>query len=859
MTTRQMLLWSLAVLCLVARANDGAAQTKQAAPAEVRLDLYGDPLPPGALVRMGTLQFRHGSLMSSSPLIFSADGKRLISASAGDQTVRVFEVATGKQLHADKFPPSTHRYWPGLALTVNGLTAAADPTDGVFFRNVNLDKKWTKLPLDMQRPSSLSLSSDGRLLAVGSQGGVVAVWKIANGIKGIKPVTSFEHQGLAELHLSPNGKFVAVVANNSVSLWDVSATIEVQKFPTDVYTFGTATTAFSPDGKLLAVKSPRQPGLPPRSTVGVVIWDLTSGEKLREISNGEYYTLAFSPDSRYLAAPGAGQAICVWEVATGKEHRKLAHSGSSLTFSPDGRTLAYRFGAAIHLWDLMTDKQLQHRPGHQTDLQAVAISPNGKLLASADYRNAILWDTATGKQLHLLQGHEKQIHCLAFTSDGKTLVSASEHDHTIRRWDVTSGEEVSPLRIDDEVKKKASNEEVKKKVGKKKKDGDFARFGGTVVLSNDRRTLIFLRQGPKSREDRTIQGWDVDSGKELFHLPSTEDAILLELLSRDGKQTHPAGLRTILDRTGGFSRGVLPPALTSDGKIVAIPSSGVSGRIEGFTLWETATGLELIRIPSGGDEVAAFSPDGRRLLTIGVDAFQLWDIATGKRLFHQPAHESFGGRFGNTFASCFTFAPDGRSVATGLLDSTILIWDLSPNKWHAHLFAPSVRPDDLESLWSDLGGADGFKAHAALWTLAAAKPSLVEFLKKRLPPALDVDPKLIKRLIDDLSSDRFAVRDAAMRELRALGDATEPFLQAAVKQSPTLELTRRLESLLEALRLPQAGELLLRWRGVQVLEAVNSPEARAVLQELTRGAASARETREAQAALERLARRDAAR
>jgi WD40 repeat protein len=856
MTARQLLLLSLAVLCLIAPANNAAAQTKQPAPAETRLDLYGDPLPPGALVRMGTLQFRHG-IVTSSPLVFSADGKRLISASAGDQTVRVFEVATGKQLQIYRFPPSPDRFWPGLALSPDGQSIAVAGTAGFFFVSLENAQGWTKLPLKTFGDCVLSFSPDGRLLAFGSQLREIHLW---DQTQERELATKFEPPiDIIELHVSADNRLLSVVGQDSVSVLDIASGKELRKLPTDLHTRNTATAGFSPDGKLMAVRSARQPGLPPRSAVNIVIWDVASGDKLREISHGEYYSVVFSPDSRYLAASGGGQPICVWEVATGKEHCKLPHFGSSATFSPDGRTLAYRFGAAIHLWDLTTDKQFRHRAGHQTDVQTVAISSNGKLLASADYRNAILWDTATGKQLHLLQGHEKQIHCLAFTSDGKTLVSASEHDRTIRRWDVTSGEEVSPLRIDDEVKKKAGKEEVKKKVGKKKKEGDFARFGGTVVLSNDRRTLIFVRQGPKSSEDRTIQGWDVDSGKEVFYLPSTEDAILPKLLSRDGKQSQAAGLRTIVNQTGGFSRGVLPPALTPDGKIVAIPSSGVSGGIEGFKLWETATGLELIRIPSGGDEVAAFSPDGRRLLTIGVDAFQLWDIATGKRLFHQPAHETFGGRFGNTFASCFTFVPDGRSFATGLLDSTILIWDLSPNKWHTELFAPSLAPSELETLWSDLGGADGFKAHTALWTLAAAKPAVLNFLKERLPRAPEVDPKLIPRLIDDLSSDRFAVRDAAMRELRALGDATEPFLQAALKQSPTLELTRRLESLLAALRLPQAGELLRRWRGIEVLEAVNSPEARAVLQELARGTASARETREAQVALERLARRDGAR
>jgi hypothetical protein len=111
----------------------------------------------------------------------------------------------------------------------------------------------------------------------------------------------------------------------------------------------------------------------------------------------------------------------------------------------------------------------------------------------------------------------------------------------------------------------------------------------------------------------------------------------------------------------------------------------------------------------------------------------------------------------------------------------------------------------------------------------------------------------LKGWIKDLDSDDFTKREQATAELAKLGDLAEPALKKALADRPPLEARKRIERLLDNLPTeePTSAEELCGLRAVELLERLAQPEADKLLQALSEGAAGARLTREARAALER--------
>jgi hypothetical protein len=240
----------------------------------------------------------------------------------------------------------------------------------------------------------------------------------------------------------------------------------------------------------------------------------------------------------------------------------------------------------------------------------------------------------------------------------------------------------------------------------------------------------------------------------------------------------------------------------------------------------------------------AFSGNRRLLaLTPTSQEIVLWDLRQGKEV---RRIKGFGAD-----VTCLAFSPDDQQLLSGHANSTLLVWDVTAQN------AVKLVPVDVKGAakaWETLGG-DARKAFTARWALVESAHSL-PLLQKHLKPVAQPDGKHLRRLLADLDSDQFAVREKARKDLETLGDQAAAALHQKLKEKPSLEVHRRIQVLLDRLAGPITQPDLLRAvRSVAVLEDIGTPEARKILEALARGAPQARLTLEATAALRRMASR----
>ncbi|MFZ1040013.1 MAG: WD40 repeat domain-containing protein [Anaerolineales bacterium] len=265
-----------------------------------------------------------------------------------------------------------------------------------------------------------------------------------------QPLTSYPDDSyITSTAFSPDGKMIASGdTDGTITLWDVSTHQPIgQLFAEPVHMV--YSLAFSPDGKTLA--SGNEDGT-------LVLWNTSTRQTvgqpfIESTAPIPISSVAFSPDGKILASGNIDKTIILWDVAIHQPIGKplLGDTGPvlSVAFSPDGKTLASggcgKFSlnltcskGEIVLWDVVTRQPMgQPFRGHTDWVSSVTFSPDGKTLASGSSDNSIiLWNVATRQPIGLpLNGYLAAVFSLAFSSDGKTLASDSS-ENIIILWDV---------------------------------------------------------------------------------------------------------------------------------------------------------------------------------------------------------------------------------------------------------------------------------------------------------------------------------------------------------------------------------------------------------------------------------------
>jgi hypothetical protein len=155
----------------------------------------------------------------------------------------------------------------------------------------------------------------------------------------------------------------------------------------------------------------------------------------------------------------------------------------------------------------------------------------------------------------------------------------------------------------------------------------------------------------------------------------------------------------------------------------------------------------------------------------------------------------------------------------------------------------------LDKLWDWLNSTTPGEGLLAVRTLCARPQQTVPWLRERVRPvqaAEKLDAALVAKLVAGMEAKTFEERDKATEELEKLGPPVPPALRKRLQNKPPRELEPRLEALIN-----RVDRQLRAVRALRVLEHINTPEARQLLEAMAKGAADTRPTEEAKAALQR--------
>lgn len=456
------------------------------------------------------------------------------------------------------------------------------------------------------------------------------------------------------------------------------------------------------------------------------LWDIETGGLLRTLTGhtGTVSAAAFRADGREAASGGEDGTAKLWDTATGTVPRTLTGTGNgvlAVAFSPDGRRVAGGgMDGRVRVWDAATGRilRLLTAGAGQAQQMSLTFSPDGQTLAGAleadKSRGLTVWDIGSGRKRFFVPNAG----VAAFRHDGTRLAYLRDDLSAVER-DLNGGAA--------RVLRSAAPPQfryVQNLTTLAYSAGDAA-LVGVSPKRLDVWTLStgVLRSAPRDGGSSPALSPDARLLADSRHADDSPDgsSVAVTLCAVDTGQP----LRTLAGRVGAIHAVAFAPA----GRTLAIASDDPT-----IKLWDLTAGGETGRLAGQNRAVAtvALAPDGKRLASGGMEAaVRSWDWAAGRSAWRQDANASS--------VNSVAFSPNGRLLADGGWHGTITLRDAATGRqirlltghpeheWNTVLFSPDSR----------LLAAIGDDGALVVWPVATGRIRVVEKGRSTSEDSLD--------------------------------------------------------------------------------------------------------------------------
>jgi WD40 repeat protein/DNA-binding Xre family transcriptional regulator len=385
-----------------------------------------------------------GHLDRVRSLSYSANGQ-LLASSSDDRTIRIWdcnrkELITVLTKHQDKvrwviFHPDQHTL----------ISASQD--NQICLWDVNgseakLIKSFSLLENEGNLLRAIAISPDGKLLASGTDDGIVRFWNLETG-QFTQSLSNNHNHWIRSLAFSPNGdKIASASEDTTICISDVKTGKHLHTLRG--HSGGVWSIAFHPKLPWL---------LSGEMGFNVRIWNYESGECLR-VAQGysqDIKAITYSPGGKVLAMGTNQGNVYLKDSLDGETKSEIpTYSGNilSLAYSHDNQILiGGSDDAKLYIWDTFNNNRMMtNLAEHKNWIRTVAYSSDGKLIATgSDDKTVKLWDADSYKLLRTFTGHTDWIQSVCFHPTQPLLISGSD-DGDIKFWDIDNLKNPNPLK-----------------------------------------------------------------------------------------------------------------------------------------------------------------------------------------------------------------------------------------------------------------------------------------------------------------------------------------------------------------------------------------------------------------------------